>query len=193
MNDMTKRGFSVGRLAPALFAYFLQAPNMVGEFPYLQAVDFQTTYLGQTIRENTYGGLFACIPLLWVLFFSVPVLKMRIRTRQTHTVAGVAAIMIVMGIVVACLDAEMAGILQRYFADFSFLFLAAAALIVFIVNENITHGTQMADILLKVLIALVTLSVLYSVLLCLVAEVGWLSDVYPWAYQNLLEMFEFWS
>lgn len=193
MNDMTKRGFSVGRLAPALFAYFLQAPNMVGEFPYLQAVDFQTTYLGQTIRENTYGGLFACIPLLWVLFFSVPVLKMRIRTRQTHTVAGVAAIMIVMGIVVACLDAEMAGILQRYFADFSFLFLAAAALIVFIVNENITHGTQMANILLKGLIALVTLSVLYSVLLCLVAEVGWLSDVYPWAYQNLLEMFEFWS
>ena len=193
MNDMTKRGFSVGRLAPALFAYFLQAPNMVGEFPYLQAVDFQTTYLGQTIRENTYGGFFACIPLLWVLFFSVPVLKMRIRTRQTHTVAGVAAIMIVMGIVVACLDAEMAGILQRYFADFSFLFLAAAALIVFIMNENITHGTQMANILLKVLIALVTLSVLYSVLLCLVAEVGWLSDVYPWAYQNLLEMFEFWS
>jgi|GEM_PF-7126950 len=60
-------------------------------------------------------------------------------------------------------------------------------------NENITHGTQMANILLKVLIALVTLSVLYSVLLCLVAEVGWLSDVYPWAYQNLLEMFEFWS
>ncbi|MGI6535597.1 MAG: cytochrome C oxidase Cbb3 [Eggerthellaceae bacterium] len=193
MNDMTKRGFSVGRLAPALFAYFLQAPNMVGEFPYLQAVDFQTTYLGQTIRENTYGGLLACIPLLWVLFFSVPVLKMRIRTRQTHTVAGVAAIMIVMGIVVACMDAEMAGILQRYFADFSFLFLAAAALIVFIVNENITHGTQMANILLKVLIALVTLSVLYSVLLCLVAEVGWISDVYPWAYQNLLEMFEFWS
>lgn len=193
MNDMTKRGFSVGRLAPALFAYFLQAPNMVGEFPYLQAVDFQTTYLGQTIRENTYGGLFACIPLLWVLFFSVPVLKMRIRTRQTHTVAGVAAIMICMGVIVACLDAEMAGILQRYFADFSFLFLAAAALIVFIVNENVTHGSMMADILLKVLIVLVTLSVLYSVLLCLVAEVGWISDVYPWAYQNLLEMFEFWT
>lgn len=193
MNDMTKRGFSVGRLAPALFAYFLQTPNMVGEFPYLHAVDFQTTYLGQTIRENTYGGLFACIPLLWVLFFSVPALKMRIRTRQTHTVAGVAAIMICMGILVACLDAEMAGILQRYFADFSFLFLSAAALIVFIVNENIPHGSVLANILLKVLIVLVTLSVLYSVLLCLVAEVGWVSDVYPWAYQGVLEMFEFWS
>lgn len=193
MNDMTRRGFSAGRLAPALFAYFLQSPNMVGEFPYLQAVDFQTTYLGQTIRESTYGGLFTCIPLLWVLFFAVPALKMRIFTRRTHTVAGVAAVMIVMGIVVACLDAEMAGILQRYFADFSFLFLAAAALIVFIVNENLDHTSQIATILLKVLIVLVTLSVLYSVLLCLVAEVGWISDVYPWAYQNLLEMFEFWT
>lgn len=193
MNDMTKRGFDVGRLAPALFAYFLQTPNTVGEFPYLQAVVFKTTYLGQTIRENTYGGIFACLPLLWVLLFSVPALKMRIHERKTHTVAGVAAIMIVMGVVVACLDAEMAGILQRYFADFTFLFLSAAALIIFIINENVEHGSPLAHGLLMALIAVVTISMLYSVLLCLVPENGWVSEIYPWAYLDLLKMFEFWT
>jgi hypothetical protein len=192
-NDMTKRGFDIGRLAPALFAYLIQPPNLSGEFPYLQPAVFQTTYLGQTVREATYGGIFACLPVLWVLVFTVPILKMRIRTRKTHTVAGVTAAMVVMGILVACLDAEMAGILQRYFADFSFLFLAAAALLVFILNENVSHRSSWSSVLLKVLLTLVGLSLLYTVMLCIAPLTNWISDVYPWAYQDMLEMFEFWS
>lgn len=192
-NDMTRRSFSIGRLAPALFAYLIQPPNMAGEFPYLLPTVFQTTYLGQTIREATYGGIFACLPVLWILAFAGPILKMRIRTRKTHTVAGVTVIMVVMGIAVACLDAEMAGILQRYFADFSFLFLAAAALLVFILNENISHRSRWSAILMKVLIALVGMSLLYTVMLCIAPLTNWISDVYPWAYQDMLEMFEFWS
>lgn len=192
-NDMTRRGLNLGRLAPALFSYFLQPPNMTGEFPYLQAATFQTTYLGQTIREATYGGIFACVPFLWILLYAGPILRTRIRSRKTHTVAGVCIVMVSMGVLIACLDAEMAGILQRYFTDFSFFFLSAAALLVFIVNEQLDHASARARILLKTLIALVAVSLVYQVMLCLVAETGWVSDMYPWAYQGLLEMFEFWT
>ena len=133
----------------------------------------------------------------------------------------------------------MAGILQRYFADFSFMFLAAMVLLVFIVNENVPEdlparesihakeekrvrastlrqrglrfiegkrkkvrevpgmGASPAgltrNIMTKALIVVVTLSVLYSVLLCIVPETGWYSDIYPWAYQDVLEMFQFWT
>ncbi|MFR3092849.1 MAG: hypothetical protein ACLTMP_14870 [Eggerthella lenta] len=38
------------------------------------------------------------------------------------------------GVIVALAGAEMPGILQRYFADFSFMFLAAVVLLVFIEN-----------------------------------------------------------
>ncbi|MDR0514463.1 MAG: hypothetical protein LBG81_04805 [Coriobacteriaceae bacterium] len=194
VNDMTKRGFAIGRLAPALFAYFVQPPSVAGVFPYLQAVPFDTTYMGQTIKEATFGGVLACLPLLWVLPFSRRILKMRIAQRSTRTIAGVIVVLLSAGIAVALLDAEVAGILQRYFADFSFMFLAAAVLLVFIVNENLDPSSQTYGLLIRCLIALVALSVAYSALLCFVPETGWLSDAYPWAYQDIVvETAQFWT
>ena len=90
-------------------------------------------------------------------------------------------------------DAEMAGILQRYYADFSFMFLASAVLLVFIVNENLQRDAVSTNLLMKVLLAAVAVSVAYSTLLCFVPETGWVSDVYPWAYQDIVEMVQFWT
>ena len=193
MNDMTQRGFNISRLAPALFAYLLQPPNVCGVFPYLQPVDFATTYAGQTIREVTFGGIFACIPVLWTLFFTRRVLKMRIAARKTHTVAGAVALMLILGVLLCCLDGEAAGILQRYYADFSFLFLAAAALVIFIANESLDPWSTEWLLMQRALVALVGLSLLYSTLICLVPETGWISSAYPWAYQGLLHTFLFWT
>ena len=44
-----------------------------------------------------------------------------------------------------------------------------------------------------ILLVVVGVSVLYSTLLCFVPEIGWYSDVYGWAYQNVIESFEFWT
>ena len=193
VNDMTKRGWNIGRLAPALFAYFLQPPSATGVFPYLQAAPFDTTYMGQTIKEVTFGGIFACLPVLWVLPFAKRILQLRISQRSTRTIAGVIIVLLLGGVIVALADAEMAGILQRYFADFSFMFLAAVVLLVFIVNEHLTPGSVVQNLLMKVLLVLVAVSVLYSALLCFVPETGWYSDVYPWAYQNIIETAQFWT
>lgn len=192
MNDMTKRGMNVGRLAPAFFAYFLQPPCASGVFPFLQPVPFDTTYMGQTIREVTFGGIFACLPLLWVLAFSRRILAMRAHQSFTRTIMGVIVVLMATGVLVALLDAQLAGILQRYYADFSFMFLAAAVLLCFVVNEQAAAHRKLSDLMLKILLALVSLGLLYSVLLCLVPETGWYSDVYPWAYQNVLDTFVFW-
>ena len=193
VNDMTKRGWNVGRLAPALFAYFLQPPSATGVFPYLQAAPFDTTYMGQTIKEATFGGIFACLPVLWILPFAKRILQLRISQRSTRTIAGVIIVLLIGGVIVALADAEMAGILQRYFADFSFMFLAAVVLLAFVVNENLTPGSTAQNLLMKVLLALVAVSVLYSVLLCFVPETGWYSDVYDWAYRNIIEAAQFWT
>lgn len=75
MNDMTQRGMQFARIMPAFFAYFLQPPNVTGVFPFVQPVVFATTYLGQTIKEVTFGGVFATMPILWILFFSPILLR----------------------------------------------------------------------------------------------------------------------
>lgn len=193
LNDMTKRGLSVGRFAPAFFAYFIQPPTVTGVFPFLQPAVFETTYMGQTIREVTFGGIFICLPILWVLAFSKRILQQRIAARSTRTVAGVILVLIVGGVLVALLDAQMAGILQRYFADFSFMFLTAAVLLVFIANENLPDGSTAKNLLLKVLIVAVAVSMLYITLMCFVPETNWYSDVYPWAYQQVIEAVTFWN
>ena len=193
VNDMTKRGMNVGRLAPALFTYFLQPPCVTGVFPFLQPTPFVTTYMGQTIKEVTFGGVLACLPVLWVLPFASRILKLRISQRSTRTTMGVIVVLIAAGVIVALLDAEMAGILQRYYADFSFMFLAAAVLLVFIVNENLVPGSTMAQVFTKVLLALVAVSVFYSALICFVPETGWYSDVYSWAYSSFFETVLFWT
>lgn len=193
VNDMTKRGWNIGRLAPALFSYFLQPTSVSGAFPFLHAAPFETTYMGQTIKEVTFGGILACLPLLWVLPFARRILRMRSAQRATHTVAGVIAALLIGGVIIAIADAEMAGILQRYYADFSFMFLASAVLLVFIVNENLQRDAVSTNLLMKVLLAAVAVSVAYSTLLCFVPETGWVSDVYPWAYQDIVEMVQFWT
>jgi hypothetical protein len=120
-------------------------------------------------------------------------LRARNATRPTRTITGVILVLVISGVAIALLDAEMAGILQRYFADFSFMFLAATMLLAFIINENISEVSPARPIFLKVAIVLVTISVAYSVLLCFVPETGWYSDIYPWAYQDIIEMFQFWT
>lgn len=193
VNDMTKRGMAVGRIAPALFAYFFQSPSTNGVFPYLQAVPFDTTYLGQTVKEPTFGGIFACFPILWILLFAGRILKMRTAQRKTRTVAGVIGVLIASGVIIGIADAEVAGILQRYFADFSIMFLMAAVLLAFILNENLKPGSTAQRLFVRVLPLVVAVGVTYSCLLCLVDEAGWWSQAYPWAYQALLEMFQFWT
>ena len=193
VNDMTKRGWNLGRLAPALFAYFLQPPCVTGVFPYVQPAPFDTTYMGQTIKEVTFGGILACLPVLWVLPFAKRILALRMRQRSTRTIMGVIVVLLASGVIGALLDAQMAGILQRYFADFSFMFLAAVVLLAFIVNENLSPGTMAQNLLMKVLLVLVAVSVVYSVLVCFVPETGWYSDVYSWAYQDVIETAQFWT
>lgn len=215
VNDMTKRGVNAGRIAPALFMYFFQTPATTGVFPFIQETAFESTYFGQTIREATFGGIFACLPILWLIIIAFPVLKIRNAQRKTKTVSGVVLALIVSGVIVAILDSEVAGILQRYYADFSFMFLAAAVLIAFILNENallsssldeaeeesLSRGKDISivplhlssNLLYKVIILTVTVSVIYSLLLCFVPETGWYSDVYAWSYEGFKQAFLFWT
>lgn len=248
LNDMTQRGWVLGRFAPAFFAYFIQPPNTVGVFPFIQPVVFDTTYMGQTIKEATFGGILACCPVLWALFFAAPIASARNKVRQTKTITGVILVLLISGLVVAMVDAQMAGILERYYSDFSFMFLAAAILLIFVANElllnassdetmyfadkplhrkpsgnkfafissmrhrfahsneepdtlkgngelleDASNSTNLHGMLMKVLIACVAISVIYYVLLCFVGEVGWYSEIYDWAYQDILETISFWN
>ncbi len=118
-NDMTKRGIELGRIPFAVFTYLFQLPNLSAVFPYIQQVSQQTAYLGQTIKEGTYGGFFAVnlIPLAGVCVLGHKKWFGE-SNRGMYAMAGMAMFL---GIFVAILDAQAAGVLLRYYSDFGWL------------------------------------------------------------------------
>ena len=124
-NDMTRRGFAVGRIAPAVVTFLLGIPGVQTVFPYLSATKMQTNYMGLTITELYYGGAFACLPLLWGLG-CLPLARRRLDCcRDLRAVFRLTAICTV---VLAVLDCQMAGMLYRYQSDWLGPLLLAAAL-----------------------------------------------------------------
>ena len=193
VNDMTKRGMAVGRIAPRCSRICSKLPRLRAYSLICRLSRSTPPIWDKRLRKLRSAAFSPCSPFLWVLPFARRILQMRINQRKTRTVASVIGVLIGIGVLIAVADAEMAGILQRYFADFSIMFLMAAVLLLFIVNENIENGSKAHAVFVRVLPVAVAIGVAYTVLLCITAETGWASDAYPWAYQGLLETFQFWT
>lgn len=124
-NDMTLRGFRVERLGLGFWHYLVQLPRYVTVFPFLRACDLDTVFRGVTVYERIWGGIFTACPFA---LFSV-FLYARRESMKKRSSYPIALYLLGAGVVIALFDALAAGILQRYFLDFSPLILLAALLV----------------------------------------------------------------
>ena len=124
-NDMTGRGYRVERLGLSLFPYLFQPPNFIARFPFLRSVNIDTGYLGLTITEPMFGGIFAVIPLLWLIFL-IPRYSKYMKKQK---VFALACLPVALSVFIAAFDAQGAGLLQRYVNDFSFLAILGAVIV----------------------------------------------------------------
>ena len=136
-NDMTGRGYRVERVGLSLFTYFFQLPNFTAAFPFLKSVNIDTNYLGITITEPMFGGIFAVIPLLWCLFL-VP--RMAKSMKKGHILA-LCLLPLGLSFFIGAFDAQGAGLLQRYVSDFAFLAILSAIAVFFYLYEKL-RGRQ---------------------------------------------------
>lgn len=174
-NDMTSRGFVWDRMLPAAYSYLFQLPKMTATFPFIRYADFDTSYMGVTIKELTYGGVFSYSPMLW-LIFAIPALRGRLRERRVYAPAIILA---VCGVVTALLDAQFAGILQRYFSDFSFMLYLSAVFVIMAVIASIKTDGQRKALRCGLFICAV-LMICYQGALSM--RTGQLADVLPFMF-----------
>ena len=120
-----RRGFAVGRIAPAVVTFLAGIPGVQTVFPYITATKMQTNYMGLTITELYYGGAFACLPLLWGLA-ALPLARRRLGSRRD--LRTVIRLVLVCTVALAVVDCQMAGMLYRYQSDWLGPLLLAAAL-----------------------------------------------------------------
>ena len=124
-NDMTKRGFEIGRLPDGIFMYLFQAPDWKLQFPFVEVTDLHSGYLGETIRDWTFGGVFWTHAILLVLA-GIVLCRKQLKEKRLY---DFTVLSMVMALLVIVADTEMAGILNRYYTDFLWLLMLPAVIL----------------------------------------------------------------
>lgn len=197
-NDMTHRGFRIGRLAPAMFTYFLSLPVVQAVFPYLAGTKMQTNFMGMTITEVFYGGALVSLPLLWA-FAALPLLHRRMARQKD--LRAMVLLPVLLAVILAALDCQMAGVLYRYLSDYLTPLLFAAALVWLWAESALAPLVQAAasgstlhtvqHMLQGAMLAAVAVGICYSFCVYFAAEPGLLGQN-PALYQNVSRLVQFW-
>jgi len=143
-NDMTRRGFNLDRLGGGIFTLLFQPPIYLATFPYLQGAVISSRYMGKMIVEFVYGGIFATNMITWLnvsIFHIKDILK-------KYKVWFVVIVSLILALVLGCIDATIAGILQRYTADIAFMVVLPACIIAMVLMDYLTEHKSRAYYLL---------------------------------------------
>ena len=191
---MTRRGFSVGRIAPALVTFLVGVPGIGTVFPYLTPTRMATNYMGLTITELFYGGALVCLPLLWGLAV-LPLLRGRLAARRD--LRGLLRLILLAAVALAVLDAQMAGVLYRYQSDWLGPLLWAAALAWLLAEQTLQDhlgqpGVARLYTACRVALPLAVLAGgVYNFCVYFAAEPGLIGQN-PSLYQNVSRLVQFW-
>ena len=192
-NDMTKRGLSLGRVAPALHYYLFAVPVLKAIFPYVSELRVSTNYMGQTISELLYGGIVTTTPFLWV-FALLPALRRRLAGLRLWGILGWCLFSTA---ALCALDAMMAGILYRYLMDFALPLTFAAALCWLALEQVLDdHRAEPAALRLRcgfrvAMPVTVAAGMAFGFCVLFAAE-PWLYSQSPALYQTVSRLVQFW-
>lgn len=183
-NDMTQRGFELDRLPIGIFSYLFQLPVITPNFPILKETVFTSTYVGMTIQEPTYGGLMMTNVLAACSLLIYPLRKQI----QNKKIVMTASLLFGLGLLLVVMDIQMAGILQRYFSDFSLLFTLSGLLVIGSLGTIHQHPKKQF-----ILVILCIISILLAFCIFLVHDQASLITHQPRLYFELENLFQFWK
>lgn len=148
-NDMNLRGTSISRMLSGLWIFFFKLPLFTERFPYLHTTQFDFDWMGRITTEHYYGGAISCCALTWVIFLA-GYFKKEIKERRLTFVFGIS---LFGSAVIGMLDADRAGVLQRYASESFFGIAIATALMLFTIMDTLykekSRGYALAVGLLK--------------------------------------------
>lgn len=190
-NDMRRRGWEWERIPLGIAAYLFWPVKLAIQYPFAEAVYFDSQYMGVTIQEATYGGIYMTHLFAW--FGIVPFLFYKQLKRNGKTPWALSAAGLLMAGAVIVADTNMSGILQRYFGDFStFMMLSAAISVLLLFSHEKISGSVLERMLI------------WGLVVCLITEIGYqgmvffldtgeaLRDLRPDLYSHFKYITAFW-
>ena len=181
-NDMTKRGFVLGRIPLGIYYYLLVPFQFILKFPFLSRFGVSTNYLGTTIYESMTGG-FIFVNLLTI--FGLLIFKFKNKL-ENKTLYKLGLLSVIFSLIIIIADTEMAGILPRYICDFGFLMYFATAIVIFHLFTKLDDNKK--RFLTKILFACFIFGLIFNLLLVLNDDVFMKSNLFFY----FRKLFEFW-
>ena len=186
-NDVTRRGFVPERIGLGIYTYLLQPPSFTAVFPFLQKVQLSSNYAGMTIAENCFGGLLAVTPFAWFIF-ARGAYKNALKNAK---LTAFTAVLLLAGVAMVIADTEAGGLLQRYFSDFGYLFMLAAAVAIFALHDS--AQTERENSLMKTLVYIsVIFCVFYTSALAFSVSDVTIDIQNPTMFGTLAHIVQFW-
>ena len=187
-NDMTARGFVFGRTGLGIFTYFLQPLSVNAVFPFIHDFSSATTYQGLTLTEKLMGGVLWLYPVLLIGVYGS--LKRKVFTdKRAYRMVYLS---VIMAVVLAVLDAQMAGLLTRYFTDFVWLMMIASTVTVFAYYDRSIKDTTARSKIIKITIVLSLMSVILAFLSIFAHSEDSIQSANPTLYYTIQHLIAFW-
>ena len=187
-NDVTRRGFSLGRTGLGIFTYLFQSPSFNGVFPFIEAVSIETNYIGKTISENCFGGLITSLPVLW-FSFALPKVKNILKDKKLFALTQT---LFIIGFALVIADTQAGGLLQRYYSDFGYIFFLGAVFVIYSLYDK-CEGTNSSNILNTLLFISAFLSIFYTIALAFSVSDVTIDTENPTLFGTLRHIVEFWT
>lgn len=187
-NDMTKRGFELDRIGGGIFYLIFQTPNVISIFPFIKETSYETSYLGIVINDPIYGGIISTNLLL--LCSLVPsFFREYVIDRKLYILSVVFTII---AFLVCSIDANGAGIVSRYIADFGFLFFLSAFIFIYSKCSYDIEQDRSNKLFLRIIVFLCFLSLLYNLFLAFTLDSYALIQNNPNLFYKISTLVQFW-
>lgn len=154
-NDMTSRGFKIDRIPLGIVMYLFNPVNIKNTFPYIIETKLSTNYLGTTIYEPIYGGIFFSVIVTSINLY---ILKLK-KYIKNKIVFNTCLLLIISSFIIIIVDTQMAGILARYITDFSWLLVFSAILIILSLYSNSKLNKKW---IIRIVFFLISISLIYQ-------------------------------
>ena len=187
-NDVTRRGFSLGRTGLGLFTYLFQTPSFNATFPFIEQVSIETNYMGKTISENCFGGLITSLPLLW-FGFALPKTK---NTLKENKLFALTTLLFLIGFALVIADTQAGGLLQRYYSDFGYIFFLGSVFVIYSLYEN-PSLKESSNALNNLVFISAFLSIFYTITLAFSVSDVTIDTENSTLFGTLRHIVEFWT
>lgn len=187
-NDMTRRGWVWGRCALGIFSYLLQPPRISAVFPFLEDFRVETVYQGLTLSEMMVGGVLWLFPVLCFGFYGMAERKL-FEDRGCRCLVWIFQWMMV---ALAVTDAQMAGLLTRYFGDFVWVGMIASAMVILACYDRLERGGQNCRGLQRLVAAACIVTLLSAFLRIFAHSEDAIQNANPALYYQVQSLIAFW-